>query len=72
VVLPKSISKPNVFNAATNIYEYSYAENFNEQIKKASENPYNEELIIENYFNTPIGIRLTNLYYGLVDEMRKD
>jgi len=72
VLVPKSISKPNAFNSANNIYEYSYAEDFNTQIKKATESPYHEENIIDNYFNTLIGIRLTSLYFNVVNDIRKD
>ena len=72
VLVPKSISKPNAFNSASNIYEYTYADDFNAQIKKATESPYHKENIIENYFNTPIGIRLTSLYFNVVKDIRKD
>ncbi len=72
VLLPNSVNKPNLFYDNTNLYDYSYTENFTEQIQKATNSQYNQENIVENYLKTPVGIRLTNLYFGVLQNKRKE
>lgn len=63
VLLPESMIIPNELKQSSNIYLYSYANNFDEQVTLASKNDFVIETSVDDYFNLSIGSRLTNLYF---------
>lgn len=68
VLLPESIKLPSDIKDSANVYLYSYFNNFNERIIKANERGYQDDKILENYYNEPIGKRLGKLYIDVAKE----